>query len=45
MSKPILNPVPLSTGIVVLLVVCHTPKTLINFYESYQVQVIIDIVV
>ena len=27
----------LNLGIVVLLVVCHTPKTFINVYESYQV--------
>ena len=24
-------------GVVLVLVVCHTPKTFINLYESYQV--------
>ena len=27
----------LLTGIVVVLVVCHTPKAIINIYECYQV--------
>ena len=28
--------VALLTGVVVVLVVCHTPKTFINLYESYH---------
>ena len=27
----------LLSGVVVVLVVCHTPKTVINLYECYQV--------
>ena len=27
----------LLSGVVVVLVVCHTPKTVINIYECYQV--------
>ena len=27
----------LLSGVVVVLVVCHTPKTIINIYECYQV--------
>ena len=27
----------LLTGIVLVLIICHTPKTIINVYESYQV--------
>ena len=26
----------LLTGVVVVMVVCHTPKTLVNLHESYQ---------
>ena len=29
----------LLTGIVLVLIICHTPKTIINVYESYQVRV------
>ena len=29
----------LLTGIVVVQIVCHTPKTIINCYECYQVGV------
>lgn len=29
----------LLTGIVVVLVICHSPKTIINMLESYQVDV------
>ena len=29
----------LLTGIVVVLVICHTPKTFVNLFESYQVSV------
>ena len=28
----------LLTGIVLVLIICHTPKTIINLYESYQVR-------
>ena len=28
----------LLSGVVVVLVVCHTPKTVINIYECYQVR-------
>ena len=28
----------LLTGIVLVLIICHTPKTIINVYESYQVE-------
>ena len=27
----------LLTGVVLVLIICHTPKTIINVYESYQV--------
>jgi hypothetical protein len=30
----------LLSGVVVLLIVCHLPKTIINMYESYQVSVL-----
>ena len=30
----------LLTGIVVVLVICHSPKTIINMLESYQVDVL-----
>ena len=29
--------VALLTGVVVVLVVCHTPKTIINLYECYHI--------
>ena len=28
----------LLSGVVVVLILCHTPKTIINMYESYQVR-------
>ena len=28
----------LLTGVVMMLVVCHTPKAVMNIYESYQVE-------
>ena len=28
----------LLTGIVLVQIVCHTPRTIINVYESYQVE-------
>ena len=28
----------LLTGVVLVLIICHTPKTIINVYESYQVK-------
>jgi hypothetical protein len=27
----------LLSGVVLVLVLCHTPKTIVNTYESYQV--------
>ena len=27
----------LLSGVVIVLIVCHTPKTVINIYECYQV--------
>ena len=32
----------LLSGVVVVLVVCHTPKTVINIYECYQVKIYIN---
>ena len=29
--------IALLSGVVVVLIVCHTPKAVINIYESYQV--------
>ena len=29
--------IALLSGVVLVLIVCHTPKTVINIYESYQV--------
>ena len=28
----------LLSGVVLVLVLCHTPKTIVNTYESYQVR-------
>jgi hypothetical protein len=28
----------LLSGVVLVLVLCHTPKTIVNTYESYQVE-------
>ena len=32
--------IALLSGVVVVLIVCHTPKTVINIYESYQVGIV-----
>ena len=29
----------LLSGVVLVLILCHTPKTIINVYESYQVNI------
>lgn len=31
----------LLSGVVVVLIICHTPKTVVNMYECYQVKNII----
>ena len=37
--------IALLSGVVVVLIVCHTPKAVINIYESYQVTMYYAVIV